>query len=368
MARAPKQEEAPPQADQIEGLAHPRSLNGLVGHRSQQQAFNEAVQSGRLHHAWLLTGPKGVGKASFAYHAAARLLDGASPPFDFSQTYNGPCAARLRQFSHGDLKTLSRPWNSGTKKFRNAITVDEVRGLVPFFGTTSAEEGYRIAVVDCAEDMNRNAANALLKLLEEPPRNSLFFLISHAPGRLLPTIRSRCRQLRFEPLPDELLQDVVSAQKPDIVAEELHTLGQLAQGAPGRALELALADGLQLYIAMIFALNGLPRLDAGHIDAFATKVAGAGKDAQFDLFCSLYSEWLHRLARGLTHGAPPENLGLIGEERSVIASLQKLHPFKLVDHATEAAELMAKTRGLNLDRRQMVMTCFEKLARIASGR
>src|SRR5277367_4475775 len=177
-------------------IAHPRDVFGFDHGESAERAFLEALDRGKLHHAWLLTGPEGVGKATFAYRVARRLL-GATPDARFGPLGSAPDHPVSRQVaarSHPDLLVLERAGEDG--KARKVIPVDDARRLPEFFSKAPASAPYRVAIVDAVDDMNPNAANALLKTLEEPPERGILLLVSHAPGGLLPTIRSRCRRLR----------------------------------------------------------------------------------------------------------------------------------------------------------------------------
>jgi DNA polymerase-3 subunit delta' len=202
-------DDALPEADRLDGAPHPRETAALFGQSVAEAAFLSALNSGRLPHAWLLTGPRGVGKATFAWRAARYLIATppetgdalfAPPPAESLDIDAGhPVARRIRALSEPDLLLLRRAWDHDRKRLKAQLTVDEVRGLKGFFALSS-DGGRRVVIVDCADEMNPSAANALLKELEEPPKNTVMFLISHQPSGLLPTIRSRCRMLRFEPL------------------------------------------------------------------------------------------------------------------------------------------------------------------------
>lgn len=215
-------------------------MTPLHGHDEAVAAFRDSLASGTLHHAWLLTGPRGIGKALFADKAALRLLaEGAGPPVDapgLDVPDDHPSARLVEAGSHPDLMRLERlPRESGTDLARN-ITVDQVRGLSRLFSTTASMSARRAVVIDSIDDLERSAANALLKNLEEPPPHSLFLLVSHAPERLLPTIRSRCRQLRLSPLDDAAMTSALRAALPEADEAEIATLRAVGKGSPGRAI------------------------------------------------------------------------------------------------------------------------------------
>lgn len=223
------------ETDQASGAAHPRHTFVMVGHEESEASLDEALQSGRMHHAWMLCGPRGVGKATLAYRTA-RIALGAkrngSRPFDL--TPEDPIARRIGALSHPDLFVLRRGLNDRGKP-RSEITIDEARALGEFFSMKPAEGGMRVAVIDSVDELNRNAANAILKTLEEPPPRCLLLLICHAPGAALATIRSRCRRLTLRPLSEAQVIEAVTALGGAAPPE----LAAAARGCPGRAVAMA---------------------------------------------------------------------------------------------------------------------------------
>src|SRR6478609_5604994 len=181
-------------------VRHPREVFELIGHEAAEAAFEASRQRGRLHHAWLLTGPEGVGKATFAYRAARRLLGApADPAYGvLGANPDHPASRQIIARSHPDILVIERVGEDG--KPRKVIPVDDARRLAEFFSKSPASAPHRVATIDAADDLNLNAANAILKTLEEPPPKGVLLMVSHSPGRLLPTIRSRCRRLAFQPL------------------------------------------------------------------------------------------------------------------------------------------------------------------------
>ena len=215
-------------------------MTPLYGHDAAIAAFRAALDSGRTHHAWLLAGPEGVGKALFADKAALRFLaygagsPASAPGLDVEDDH--PTAKLIAAGSHPDLMRLERLTKDGGTELARSINVDQVRGLQRLFATTSSMSPRRAVVIDAIDDLERNAANALLKNLEEPPPDTLFLLVSHSPERLLPTIRSRCRVLRLAPLADDAMTSALRAALPDADAAEIETLAAVGEGAPGRAI------------------------------------------------------------------------------------------------------------------------------------
>ena len=261
---------------------HPRDSYALEGVEAPAAAFEAAIERGRLHHAWLLTGPEGIGKASFAYRAARRLL-GAAPDPEFGPLGSAPgdpvnhlIAAR----SHPDLMVLERQVEDG--KLKKSISVDDARRLPEFFSKAPALAPFRVAIIDAAEDMNVNAANAVLKTLEEPPPRGVLLLVTHAPGRLLATLRSRCRRLAFAPWPLERLIDFAVART-GLAEDEAGRLAVMARGAPGRVLSLAAAGALQADDAAAALIQGLPTADEHALQAMADSFRGADGAGRFAL-------------------------------------------------------------------------------------
>ncbi|MFN4159678.1 MAG: DNA polymerase III subunit delta' [Gemmobacter sp.] len=316
MSRAPKAEApALPEPDRVEGAPHPRETRHLFGHAAAEAEFLRAHAAGRLHHGWLITGPQGLGKATLAWRCARFLLAapgagdslfGAPPPpasLDIPEDH--PVARRILALSEPRLFLLRRGPNLKGDRLSEDIRVDEVRALKKFLNLSAADGGERAVIIDAVDEMTTSAANALLKLLEEPPPRVTLFLISHRPASLLPTIRSRCRELRLSPLaPDDLARALTQAgaEAPDPAA-----LAELAGGAPGEAIRLALLDGLTIYRSLVALLDTLPRLDRPRALAFAEAATARGAEGRFDLTVGLIDLFLARTARaGVTRQTPPE--------------------------------------------------------------
>lgn len=217
MARAPAiaEIEELPEADRLGDFPHPRNTRALFGQTDAERALAEALASGRMHHAWLLAGPKGIGKATLAYRFARAALaqpHERDPAGQSLKVDDATIAARqVRALSHPGLLVVRRPYDIKGKRFASSIPVDEVRRLRTFLGHRAAGDGWRVVIVDDANELNVNAANALLKSLEEPPERTVFLLVSPAPGDLVPTIRSRCRMLSMPALADGDLRAAATA-------------------------------------------------------------------------------------------------------------------------------------------------------------
>jgi DNA polymerase-3 subunit delta' len=263
-------------------LSHPREVFAFEGGEAVEQTFLGALARGRLHHAWLLTGSEGIGKATFAYRAARRLLGArAAPEFGpLGADPDDPVTRQVAARAHPDLLVLER-WTDDGKPRRN-IPVDEARQLPEFFAKSPASAPYRVAIIDAADDLNANAANAVLKTLEEPPPRGVLFLVSHAPGRLLPTIRSRCRRLTFPNWTIERTAAFV-AERAGVPAEDAERLALMSRGAPGRAMVLAQAGALEADRSAQEILRALPQVDEARLLTLADSFRGGEGQARFNL-------------------------------------------------------------------------------------
>ena len=303
----------PAEPDAVDGAPHPRLAPRVFGQDTAETTFLDAFTSGRLHHAWLLTGPRGVGKATLAWRLAAFLLAQPSAPGLFAAPVpnnadTDPASdlrRRMAALSEPRLMLLRRGHDDKTGRLRTEITVDEAKRLKGFFQMSAADGGRRVVIVDPVDEMNVSAANALLKSLEEPPKASTFLLVCHQPSRLLPTIRSRCRTLRCPPLsPADL--DAALAQGGIAAPGDGATLAALAAGSAGEAVRLVNLDGLALWDSLLALIAGAPEMDRGAALALAEGLAGRGAEPRFDLALNLIDLLLGRLARaGVAPGDNP---------------------------------------------------------------
>jgi len=304
-----------PEPDRIEGAPHPRDTLRLFGQGAAESAFLSAFNGGRMHHAWMLTGPRGVGKATLAWRIARFLLAtpddgsglfGAAPaPATLDVSVDHPVARRIHAGSEPRLFHLRRAWDEKEKRLKTVISVDEVRKLKNFFALSAADGGRRVVIVDSADELNANAANALLKVLEEPPAGAVLLLVCHRPSDLLPTIRSRCRTLQLSTLE---AQDIAAAMTA-AGSEPLDpaALTALAGGSVGEAIRLSNLDGVTVYGDLVSLFSGIPRFDRPAARALAESAAGRTAEARFDLMLGLFDLFLARLARtGLTGAPQPE--------------------------------------------------------------
>jgi DNA polymerase III subunit delta' len=353
----------------------PRHEASLVGHAGAEQAFLDAWNSGRLPHAWLICGPPGIGKSTFAFRAArfalaqrgrvaaARTERAESLHVDPSQ----PVFARVASRGHADLFTVERSWDDKRGRWREEIVVDDVRDMARFFSMTAAEGGVRVAVIDAADDMNDNAANAALKTLEEPPENGLILMVASAPGRVPATLRSRCRILRLRPLAEADVVAVIERQRPDMEPEARLALARLAEGSPGRALSLAGADGLDLYRDLAAVFTALPRLDPMRVWSLADRVGGSGGAAAYAILTRAIGWWLTRVAR-TGAGAEPSAADMAAGEAETLRRLARLCALdRWIEVWDNLNRLATQAESLTLDRKQVVLNIFSSLEAAASA-
>lgn len=363
-----------PEPDRLEGAPHPRETQRLIGQDTAEAGFLEAFNTGRLHHGWLLIGPEGIGKATLAWRIARFLLAtpaggetglfGAPETLDIDPDH--PVARRVHAGSEPGLFVLKRPYDEKTKKLKTQITVDEVRRLKGFFALSSADGGRRVVIVDCADDMNTQAANALLKLLEEPPENTTILLISHQPSRLLPTIRSRCRELRLRPLATPDLAEAL-AQAGAEGRENAEALATLSGGSVGGAMRLDQLGGLAVYAQWLAVMGSLPRLDRARAMGLAESAAARGAQGRLDLILDMIDLLLARMARSGALGRAPTPEAAPGEGEVFARLCPNAQSARKWAAAT--AEITARSRhgqSVNLDPVSLVLDTVFKLQKTAS--
>jgi DNA polymerase-3 subunit delta' len=333
-------------------VTHPRETSELSGHREAETALLTAYRSGRIPHAWLIGGAQGIGKATLAYRFARFVLrhrDPLSPAVQRAETlWVDPSDHVARQVgggAHGGLLVLERSLND-KGVMRTVITVDETRETISFFGSTAAVEGWRVCIVDTVDELNPNAANALLKVLEEPPQQSLFLLVSHAPARVLPTILSRCRKLMLRPL---AVPDVISAASTatDIAADDpaLAEAAEASEGSVGRALTLLGGDALKLQQRTAALLATLPRVDPRELHALGDALGGSDRVA-LAAFIDSVDRWVGERLK-----ADPANAN---------ANLPRLA--RLAEVWEKINSAARDTESYNLERKPLVFSVFGLLA------
>lgn len=365
--------------DEPSGPPQPRENPFFLGHDDAVRTLLDAQDSGRMAHAWLIQGPRGIGKATLAYRFARHLLAGGgngagdlfaggdtdAPPRDMAMDPDDAVFRRVAARGHADLLTVERRVDD-KGKMRTVISVDDVRQVTAFLRLTAAEGGWRVVIVDCADDMNPNAANALLKVLEEPPARALLMLLSHSPGRLLPTIRSRCRRMVMASLGDDLMARLLAHYRPDLEGDDATALSRLAEGSIGGALALAEAGGLELYRDVHGLLETLPDIDVVRLHALADRVGKIGAEDVFRTVAELLQWWLAgliRVAAGDSAHAPTDP-----KERELMLRLTgRTGLDRWLEVWEKTTRLLARAGGANLERRQVFLNAVLDLEAAARG-
>ena len=331
-------------------VRHPRETSALFGHREAEAALLNAYRSGRIAHAWLVGGPQGIGKATLAYRMARFVLanrDANAPAVRAAESLSvhpDDHAGRLvTTGAHGGLLTLERSAND-KGVMRSVITVDETRETISFFGSTAAVEGWRVCIVDTVDELNPNAANALLKILEEPPQQSLFLLISHAPARVLATIKSRCRRLSLRALSTEnVVRAAAEATGTDVTDPALQEAAESSEGSVSRALALLGGDSLQLQTRTAALLASLPSVNPAELHALGDALGTSDRVALASFLDSIERWMAERLRAGDANANLPR-----------LARLAEVWE-KIVRAARD-------TESYNLERKPLVFSVFGMLA------
>jgi DNA polymerase III subunit delta' len=352
----------------VASVPAPRANPELFGHEGAERELLRLHGQGRLPHAILLSGPRGIGKATLAFRLARFLLAKAdSKPADmFSGAEDEGLAVdphsgvfhRVASGGHADLLTVERAYDPRRRRLRSEIIVEDAREIAGFFRLTAAEEGWRIVIVDGAEDMNRNAANALLKILEEPPRRALLLLVSHSPGRLLPTIRSRCRRLPLTVLARAVVMRLLEQYRPELAQAEADALAKLSDGSIGRAIGLADAGGLELYRSVLKLLLHMPRVDIAELHSFADKFARPDADDAYRVIRELLSTFLARMITRAARSQLVDEDLVEGEQEAMQRIAQRADPPRWATVREELELGFDDTDQLNLDRKQALLSAF----------
>jgi DNA polymerase III subunit delta' len=347
----PRASEAVPEADRFDDAPHPREAFGLVGHAEAERALLDAYKANRLPHAFIIEGQAGIGKATLAWRLTRFLLAHPDPAAvqsaqDLSIAQANPVARKIAALSHGDVFLLRREWNEKTKRPFSEIRVDDVRQAIHMFQRAAGAEGYRILIVDSADELNRSAANALLKLVEEPPPRSLFLIIAHRAALVLPTLRSRCRMLPLRPLSEtEILIVIDGLGDPWANADRdaRCVAAARAQGSVATALRLLAQGGLERDNLVRGLLDHLPAVDWRAVHALADEVTGRDNAAEYDRVMASIPDWID--AR--LHAEAAQGAG-------------RLAP--LAEVWEKAAEAAREAEVMNLDKRPLILSIFADLA------
>jgi DNA polymerase-3 subunit delta' len=343
--------------DRLEGIPDPAENPILFGHRPALDRLAAMHAAGRLHHAILIGGPRGIGKATFAAQIAGHLLRypvGAEAPERFVEPAAGDTTqSRIATGAHPNLIWLRRPYDEKNKRFRSELTIDEIRRARAFFASKAAGGGWRIAILDAADDLNANAANALLKILEEPPAQALLLVVAHSPQRMLPTIRSRCLKIALKPLEAEDMRRALSAigvLEPDAEASDVDLALALAGGSVRRAAILLREDGAKLYRQFARLAANAREPDWSAIHAFASTLTGAAGEERYRLALDLIGDYV---ARRLRDQPEPGSDGK--QANSGISLAAWVEVWEKTRHSAELAD------AYNLDRKQVFLNLFADL-------
>ena len=329
-------------------LPHPRDTYDFMGGEAPERTLLAAMSGGRLHHAWLFAGPEGVGKATLAYRVARRLLGGkpSSGHGALGTSPDDPIARLVAGRAHPALLVLPRDPEDG--KPRKQIPVEEARELPAFFAKTPAMAPWRVAIVDAADDLNASGANALLKILEEPPERGIILLASHRPGALIATIRSRCRILRFNPPPTDRTA-VWLAERAGIGSGEAVVLAAMAGGAPGRAWRLAAGGALEADAAARGLLAALPKADPAAMLALSDSFRGPQGAERFALVMERLARRVHEMASARALSGEGADLDGWAEAFALLASLP------------------GEVEAVNLDRGDAFFSALARLKAVATA-
>jgi len=333
-------------ANVLDGAIHPAANTRLFGHIEAQEFLARSYRTGKSHHAILIEGPEGIGKATLAFRFANYVLSnpepGLAPVTIPDPEPSTPISRQILSGASHNLLHLSRPVDEKTGKVKSAITVDEVRRAGHFFSQTSGTGNRRIVIIDPADDLNRNAANAILKILEEPPRGAMFLVLSHAPGKLLPTIRSRCQTLRLSPLSDGDLNEALSALGQSLDGGRTEeTVRVLAKGSVSRALKLMNYGGLDIIAAFDEIVTGEGPSARKAMHRLADVLSGKDSEVIFTFFLEHLSEYLVEQARS----AALQGQLAIADRRAKLVS--------------EIVEKITVSTAYNLDKKQTLLSILE---------
>ena len=345
--------------DRLDDIAYPGEHQNLFGHDAALELFSTSYKSGRMHHAWLICGPKGVGKATFSLAVAGHVLrnpdPALAPPSWINAEPDDVIASKIGKGGHPNVLHLSRPFDDKTRKFKTSLTIDEIRRTIGFFGTTAGVDNWRICIVDTADNMNTSAANALLKILEEPPARTLFLVLSSSPGLLLPTIRSRCRQLSLRPLDIDALNNALLALGIDIdcVDEgDKNALHRLSNGSVRKAIILMQQDGLKIYrrFKEILEQGQSDQPDWLGVHRLADELSRKNKEDHYQLLFDIVQQHISDALHFNAANSTPKH------------SISRLARMCEVWEKTTSS--VSLTQRYNLDKKQVIINLFGSLAQV----
>jgi len=352
----------------------PRTNPDFYGHEAVEKALLQDFLAGRLPHALILAGPPGIGKATLAFRLARFLLSqgeqsqgglfgDVAPPTSLYVAPDNPVFRRVAASGHADLITIEREFDEKKGRYKTEISVEAVRRIHPFLQLTAAEGGWRAVIVDSAEYLNANSQNALLKILEEPPKKTVLILTTSQPGSFLPTIRSRCRMINMDPLPEKVIGTLLDKMAPGLAMEEKTILCRLAEGSIGRALQYYQDDGVALYKELLGVAATIPALDMVELHKLAEKLGKYGAEQSYTTATQIMTGWCERQARATARGQVP--VDILPGDAAVFQKIGSSYPPKHFLNAWEKiSQLVLQTDLYNLDKKQAIIGAFLALQKV----
>ena len=357
----------------LEFFNHPRAMNALIGHQETEKQLLDLFNSSRMHHGIILNGAKGIGKATLAYRFARFLLK--NPPADPNQNslfgedtptekqetlevpIDDPVFRRVASGGHADLLTLERQYDATKNKTAETLAVAELRKVEPFLRMTSSNGGWRVVIIDDADTMNRNAQNALLKILEEPPKNTVIILVTHRLGALIPTIRSRTRLFNLKPLCTDTMGELLSQKGQSLDSNQAAIISAMAEGSFGKANEILEEGGLDSFATITAILNDRPNIDWRIIHHHADQCARAGQEQAYKNFTQTLL-WLYKtLAFAKARGQALTPYSLNEDPlTSILANSSLAQLLKICENLSSHFDMT--NRG-NLDKKQAILGAFQ---------
>lgn len=358
--QAPEENTPPPEVESQEGLVAPRQMDFCLGHDHIEQRLLELVQSGRLPHGLIFAGQKGIGKATMAYRLARFLLKAEEGATSLDMDPGDNVFRRVASGGHPDFMSVERAYDAAKNRYKDSVAVDEIRKVPGFLRMTASEGGWRVVIIDDADTMNRNAQNALLKVLEEPPGRTILILVAHRPGALIPTIRSRAQTIHFQPLADDVLHRLLEKHNPDLGSQDTKTLIELGEGSIGKAIQYSEEGGLEALSQILALFRQYPEYNWPEIHALADNLARPGQDQAYRTFTTVLKWLLARLCVLKARGLNPDGSALDQDALKAIlrnSSLEQL--LKICENLHSHFE---KVNAASLDKRQGILGAFSLMA------
>ena len=352
----------------------PRMMTQCMGHESVEHRLLEMAQSGRLAHGLIFSGSKGIGKATMAYRFARYLLkegkedpnqdalfaDEMPAPQDLFIPQNDPVFRRVASGGHPDFMSVERAFDTAKNRYKESVAVDEIRKVPGFLRMTASEGGRRVVIIDDADTMNRNAQNALLKVLEEPPNKAVLILVTHRLGALIPTIRSRAQVVNFQPLPKETLKELLAHQSYGLSPTQIENLSEFAEGSIGKAVRYIEEGGLDAFSQILELLENYPKLSWPKIHQVAENLGRSGEEERYHMFTQLLLWCFDKLAVMKARALTPESLSTLDQNvfKTMLNNSSLEQRLKICENLHAH---FAKVRAANLDKKQGIIIAFSIL-------